>query len=764
MSRAKITNFGLLSGTTDTLYATWAWGASNTESYQVKWLYHTGDTNGVWFVGDDSTTETLTSTYSIPSNAKRVKFMVKPISKTYTNNGNTYSYWTAQWSTEKIYYASNLPPDAPSSPTITVNANGSATVSLDNLSDDVSQILFQAVENDRDVVANVYINVSKGHAAYTIALSHGGSYKFRCKARNKYGILSEWSEYSDSITATPSAPSDLKVYARTETSVYISWKPSSGATGYETAYSTTAYGNANNTLDSADDVTTVSCTDAHYYLSGVELGQKYYFWVRAVNGSGNSWWSSRAELILGTTPAAPTTWSSTTTCIVGDNLTLYWTHNSEDGSTQTYAEIELYIDGVKESHTIDSTKEDDDKKTTSYSVNTSAYSEGSKIQWRVRTAGVTKKFSEWSVQRTVDIYAQPVLELIATDSSGKTFESLTQFPFYISGTASGGSQKPIGYYVSVTANESYETTDEIGNEKTVSKGEEIYSKSLDTSEKLSLTMSAGDIDLENNIGYTVKCTVSMDSGLTAEASTEFTVAWTDELYEPNAEISIDTDAVTASIRPYCMDESGNAVSGVTLSVYRREYDGTFTEIASSLSGTSNTFVTDPHPALDLARYRIVAITSSTGAVSYYDVPGCVVGEKAIIIQWDEKWSDFDISNEDAREQPIWTGSMLKLPYNIDVSSSYSPDRSLVEYIGRKHPVSYYGTQLGETASWSVEIDKSDKETLYALRRLSVWQGDAYVREPSGTGYWANVGVSFSQTHCEVTIPVSLTITRVEGGM
>lgn len=35
------------------------------------------------------------------------------------------------------------------------------------------------------------------------------------------------------------------------------------------------------------------------------------------------------------------------------------------------------------------------------------------------------------------------------------------------------------------------------------------------------------------------------------------------------------------------------------------------------------------------------------------------------------------------EQPAWAGSMLKLPYNIDVSDSNESDVTLVEYIGRK---------------------------------------------------------------------------------
>ena len=191
--------------------------------------------------------------------------------------------------------------------------------------------------------------------------------------------------------------------------------------------------------------------------------------------------------------------------------------------------------------------------------------------------------------------------------------------------------------------------------------------------------------------------------------------------------------------------------------------GSFTEIGANLDNSENTFITDPHPALDMARYRIVGITKSTGAVSYYDVPGYPVGEKAAIIQWNEDWTTFDASTEDELSQPPWSGSLLKLIYNLDVSEKHDPDMTSVSYIGRKHPVSYYGTQLGESYTWNMEIKIDDAETLYALRRLAVYMGDVYVREPSGTGYWANVKVSISQKHNTLTIPVTMDITRVEGG-
>ena len=183
-----------------------------------------------------------------------------------------------------------------------------------------------------------------------------------------------------------------------------------------------------------------------------------------------------------------------------------------------------------------------------------------------------------------------------------------------------------------------------------------------------------------------------------------------------------------------------------------------------LSGDCTT-ITDPHPPLDYAQYRITAVLKDSGQMLYYDLPSIEVGIKSIIINWNEKWSKVNIP-ENINESDIvtWEGSMLKIPYNIDVSEDYASDVTLIEYIGREHPVDYYGTQLGENGKWSFEIEREDTETLYALRRLAVYQNSVYVREPSGIGYWANVTVSISQKHCAVTIPITLTVTRVEGGV
>ena len=74
-------------------------------------------------------------------------------------------------------------------------------------------------------------------------------------------------------------------------------------------------------------------------------------------------------------------------------------------------------------------------------------------------------------------------------------------------------------------------------------------------------------------------------------------------------------------------------------------------------------------------------------------------------------------------------------------------------------------RMGGSGDKGVDIYyKNDKETIYALRRLSAWAGDVYVREPSGMGYWANVTVRFNMDYDAITIPVTLDITRVEGGV
>lgn len=829
-NNCTIIAFGLQSNTNNTLFAIWTWEKANTDNFQVEWEYYTA--NGQWFVGSHSTVSYETSamhgyrfnsTYSVPDNALTVRFRVKPISKTYNNDDQTVSYWTAAWTGFQTYNTRDLNPPTPSTPSVKIDGY-TLTCRVDNingLSESGSEpyVEFHIIKNDNE---QFYLGLSRiiySSASYSCSIDPG--YTYRVRARVKQGeSYSAWSSYSSSASSVPSAPGSITYCAAaSSTSVILKWNNVASAESYSIEYSTNK-----DYLEGSNATTTIdSITTTQYTITGLSSGETYYFRVRSNNGSGSSSWSPIASTAIGTLPIAPTTWSSVNTATVGEPLKFYWVHNSEDGSKETRAELILNIDGVTFTRHINNTSTEDEVTTSQYDFDTSSLVEGATIKWKVRTAGVTGVLGEWSAERTVNVYAKPSLSVVLLDYRGVAINVLRTFPFYIAVDAGPATQTPVSFHVTITSNDSYETVDEIGNFKMVIAGDTVYSRFFDTNEDLLLEMLPSSVDLQANISYNVTVTVAMDSGLSAEMTTPFTVAWTEQRLVPNAEIFVDTERAIAHIRPYCMytpilyykvvyrnkqyvrtdtvlepmdgisvdnaftptgdvvyvgyDSSNkmthfcvvqskeNAyVPNVKLAVYRREFDGSFTEIGSGLVNEANTFVTDPHPALDYARYRVVVTSTETGAVSYNDLPGHYVGEKAVILQWNETWGDYVMGDDGMIRETLWAGSMLRLPYNIDVSESNEPEVTLVEYIGRTNPVSYYGTQVGSTATWSVVIPKKDVNTLNALRKLALWMGDVYVREPSGSGYWAHLTVSFKQTHREMTIPVTINITRVSGGV
>lgn len=733
---------------------------SNIKGYKVVWKYGTGD--GIWFEGSNSEVTNRHSTYTPPSQAMNICVWVTPVSKTHTVNKKEVSYWTGR-SVSKIVYLSNTEPAKPNAPSIEYSNDKkySLKISLTGIEDvRADKIEFEVRTSGGKKFASGVSTVSVGSAVFNCKVNPATEYSARCRAINVVTgkkIYSDWSSYSSSIVTMPAVVTNVKCEADSKTSVKITWDSVSTATEYTVEYST-----KKEYFDSSpSNVSSTTVTNNTAYITGIEGGHEYYFRVKATNSAGDSDWSGIVRAVVGTKPQPPTTWSLTTTIGVGEDAVLYWTHNSEDGSKQKEAQIYISINGAAEIVTVTSSvSEDDNEPVYSYPIDSSQYSDGGEILWMVKTKGVADEYSDWSTQRVIKMYAPPTLT-ITTNITG---DSLISLPLTFTATTNPSTQTPLSYYISVSAVNAYKSVDNVGNTIMVTKGMDIYSKSIISSDKtLTYSISAGDITLKSEESYVLTVVAAMDSGLTATSTFEFNVSWVVKDYICDASVTVDRETLSAYISPFCLGEGDVLVEGVTLSVYRREADGSFTEIETGLANNMVTTVTDPHPSLDYARYRIVSVDTSTGAVDYSDLPGRPVNEPCIVIQWGEKWSDFDYDENATPDVPPWTGSMVRLPYNVDVTEKSDPDVSLIEYIGRKNPVSYYGTQRGESGQWSTEIDKNDVETIYALRRLKSWNGNVYVREPSGIGYWANITVSMSRKHLELTIPVSFSITRVEGG-
>ena len=403
-STPKIIDWGVLSTNDHTLLACWSWDKDHTDHYDLRWEYDTGDDH--WWRAYDGTDYTKTSNkyyhYTAPTGAVKVRFCMRAVAKTHKVNGKPQPYFpNTSWTTWKEYVFPATAPDKPSAPTVEIEGY-KLTASIDNLATDISNVEFYITRNDEVCQARGISGVTKNHSEYTCTVSAGHEYKARCRLKNKKGIWSEWSDYSGNETTMPNASKGFKtVKALSSTSVYLDWYNVSSAESYDIEYTT-----KKSYFDSSNEVKSMSvdATVGHAEVTGMETGETYYFRVRAVNAKGESAWVYSDPITIGRKPAAPTTWSSTTTVITGETLTLYWVHNSEDNSTQTFAELELNIGGLITTQTIKTTTpEEEEEQTYNYTIDTTSYSEGTKIQWRVRTAGITKEYSAWSSQRTVGI-------------------------------------------------------------------------------------------------------------------------------------------------------------------------------------------------------------------------------------------------------------------------------------------------------------------------------------------------------------------------
>ena len=697
------------------------------------------------------------------------------------------------------------------------NANRINLIVIEDDKDDMSKPFFKT-EQSLKGSSNFSITIDK--------LNPSHSYKVRCRGANdvKYG---PWSDYSDSLKAAPKVPENIKAEPISKNEVRISWDVQNNKLKYTVEYvkynknltPVETFEAINSDKKSFDiqgykDEIDPSTGRIYRIISNLDKGFKYYVRIKAANDTNSSSestitspWSEPEDFYIGEISTSPTTWSSTTNAAIGDNIDLYlaWIHNSKDNSKLVSSKLYLIINDETYTYEISNDsysdnlislkeyKDDDTARICYINKNNLLLRDGAKIQWKVQTAGAgtPDTYGDESILREINIYQKPVFTIFDIKKSDESIidSEIDSFPFYVNLKIGNQiSQRVISYYLSI-----------IGNSKTISKGSSVYSKNFDlnnikTLKKeysyyidehgykvndseikkseditypyydedtgiLHIEITPNNVTLKNNINYTIYCMATMNSGLTCEESKTVYTNFKGTRYLPSADIGINQNDLTAYIRPY-----SNGKTDVLLSVYRINYDGTFTEIAKDILNVGYAYVIDPHPSLDYARYRIVAKSITTGEITYNDTTPYYVGIKSIVIQWDEEWKNFYGGNGSGEflNQP-WNGSILKLPYNIEISNTFDPDVSLVEYIGRKHPVSYYGTQLGEQATWNVVIPRTDKETLYAIRRLAIWMGDVYVREPSGVGYWAQISVQYSRNYNDLTIPISFTINRVEGG-
>lgn len=772
-----------------TVIAQWRFNTgSTTDHFNIYWEYW-NTTNGVWVLSNGSSS-------SVPTSSYETKDGVRWFQTTWSPSG------AAETSTKLRIYVDPIPKSGSSwrhggvySTPITnpkwTNAHGEALEAPDfdvdwygdlirlNATSAPSLVESVAYYQSQDGGAFSALRTSAVNTPVSVTPADGHYYKFAARWKLDSKTLGTMSLPSDTYYGRPMAPTNLTamvVSCDAESgSVRLGWKDS-GTTGdrylVEWSEDPSAWDNHAEVESSEEDGKPDASGNGWRTIGGLEPGKTYWFRVRRVEskatdsyrqsgyacvGTGTNVY--QVSCVVGTVPAAPTLGQVPSAAVVDEPLTLSWTHNSEDGSAQTAYELQVN-DGSWKTVSTGTTSQ-----MLTITPATQGFVDGSTLQWRVRTrggldTGSASDWSPWSATGSVTVWAKPT----ATISVSSVIEQLPVSIGVSAGSTAAGN-RPTRFWLSVIADEPYETVGPDGSSAWVAEGDAVWSGEAVPGDdgctvagwEVSLTVV--DIRLVSGATYVVSGGCYTAQGLVSEATPATFVADIGQTAVSgcDADVTFDRDTMSATIRPRCTDgPDGTLLNGVTLSVWRLGDDNVL--IGEWMANDGKAVCLDTHPNFGACTYRVVATDTVTGAQGYSDVT-IDIKSPGIVIQWDEGWGE-PTSDSDG---VTFSGERLVLPYNVDVSEQWAKQSSLNQWAGRKDPVSRYGTQRGRTATWSCVVSRYEGlDQVNAVRALAAYMGDVYVREPYGSGYWAHVDVSsLGIIHGERAVQVSLNVTKVE---
>ena len=267
------------------------------------------------------------------------------------------------WAYKEYDFREN-PPELPPSPNVDIDRNDTLTVTFENIPENqgieaIEVALYQDNTTKYDTFI-INVNNETRYASHQSKVEPGHYYNLRARSikytlpdgkTNPDGIRGGWTDYTNNIQSSPIAPTEILVLAAkkiTEQSsttygVNIEWDSVVAAKTYTVQW-TTDPEFFDTAPDKVNSQTTEEGSGPKLLITNIELGHEYYFRVGSNNDKGSSLnWTPIRSIKLGSRPSAPTTWSNTTSNIVGDDLNLYWTHNATDGSRETYARLNLIL-------------------------------------------------------------------------------------------------------------------------------------------------------------------------------------------------------------------------------------------------------------------------------------------------------------------------------------------------------------------------------------------------------------------------------------
>lgn len=794
-------SLGMQAGSDRGCYAQWKFAKANQDKtkasknqasgFEVDWEYWDGQRfaqtaaqkkagkpgDAKWMPGSSSTIDVYAAgvgsglfraLYTAPSSALKVRCRVLPVSKTRDvtvsvtktykdgkltktqNNKESKPFFTAKWS---AYVAHDFRNDAIPAPDVEVElAENGLTCSVTVSSDDADatyadvEICTYSKGSYTRVMGKDSQRIN-GEGTWSFTLSAGGTYYARARLTSTTKSSKATSAWAyASVVTRPAVPQNPAAEATGPTSARVAWSASTGATSYKVQHIAGDSPDFDSNPEAVDETEISAGTS--YTPSDLEPGTVHWFRVRACNASGESGWSATCSCTVATPPEAPTVLDTASSYMEGGTARIRWTHNATDGSAQTAAQVELSYTGPNapgEGETVDV-----DGAVQALALDLAGMGDGTSVAFRVRTKGAHADWSPWSGTRSFAVYEQPNLGCVLEQPDGagdwrplSSDDPLACFPIHATLDASGGGNAVVAYDVAIVCAAPADVIDMYGRTVRTSVGEVAWQGHYDTSDDpLEVEVGAGECMLADGGTYELRAAVAMASGLRAESDpAPFGVSFDVSMAQPSATVTFDPDYLTADVVPACYEldpetgeETGELRDGTSLAVYRIEADGDLVCLARRVANDGATTVTDPHATFRECWYHVVAVDDATGvstAADYSDDSE----HGSCTIQWGESWRP---AGEGATRYD-YEGSILDGFYNMTFDQDVEPSAEAARYAGRKRPVHYYdGIAVEESASYTIQFSLSDAETMSLARALLAYPGDVYVREPTGTGYWARV--------------------------
>lgn len=255
------------------------------------------------------------------------------------------------------------------------------------------------------------------------------------------------------------------------------------------------------------------------------------------------------------------------------------------------------------------------------------------------------------------------------------------------------------------------------------------------------------IDFRDNASYDLSATVtSADSGLISNVATAaFEVHWAHQAPKPDDGIKVDVyDEVdeegVRSINAYIQLAEPSSLSATDMAdVWRVAADG-WHRIAEGRAFTD--LVVDayaPFGDAELA-YRVVSRT----------------------VDGDIDWADYEYELNLRHTRIDFGDSYLELPFNLNISHSYTKLSEQREHLGEALPRGYWGNSHGRSFNISSDLVKSaSREQRELLHELGRYMGPVLVRTPDGCCMEAEITPETQYSYDSVAVPVSIRGTEIE---